>query len=67
MFYIVEPWGRDKFREAAIIYRAVTVDDAYAELDRLVARLQHFSINPASFEWYVVDEQRNPVRRLGAH
>ena len=33
MFYIIEPWGRDKYREAAIIFRAATVAEAYAELD----------------------------------
>ena len=66
MFYIIEPWGRNKYHEASIIFRAATVEDVYAELDRLVARLQHFSIDPATFEWYVVDEDRKPVRRPGA-
>jgi hypothetical protein len=32
-----------------------------------VARLQHFNIDPATFEWYVVDEDHNPVPRPGAH
>jgi len=38
-YYIVEPWGRDKYREASIIFRAASVAEAYAELDRMVARL----------------------------
>lgn len=67
MFYIIEPWGRDKYREASIIFRAATVDDAYVELDRLVARLQSFRIDPSTFEWYVVDEAYRPVKRPGAH
>jgi len=58
--------GRDKYREASIIFRAATVEEAYAELDRLVTRLQSFRIYPATFERYVVDEDHNPVRRPGA-
>ena len=67
MFYIIEPWGRDKYRQAGVLFTANTVPEAYAELDRMVARLVEQGIDLAPFEWYVVDEDWKPVRRPGAH
>ena len=38
-YYLVEPWGRDKYRQASLLSTAGTVQEVYAELDRMVARL----------------------------
>jgi hypothetical protein len=66
-YYLVEPWGRDRFREATIIAAAETVEAAYAEMDSRVARLMQQGIEPTSFAWFVVDEDRSPVARPRAH
>jgi hypothetical protein len=55
--YIVEPWGRDKYRQAGVLFNSEAV---CAEMDRLVARLVEQGIDPATFERYVVDEDRKP-------
>jgi hypothetical protein len=67
MCFLIEPWGCDRYRQAVVLFKAQTVEAVYAELDRLVARLVEQGIDPATFEWYVVDEDRRPVVRLGAH
>jgi hypothetical protein len=56
--YIVEPWGRDKYRQAGVLFNSEAV---CAEMDRLVARLVEQEIDPATFERYVVDEDRKPI------
>jgi hypothetical protein len=66
-FYLVEPWARDRYREATVITVAETVEAAYAERDRRVARLVEQGIDPASFTWYVVDEDPRPVARPGGN
>jgi hypothetical protein len=43
-----------------------TVHEVSTKPDRLVARLEGQGIEPASIEWYAVDEDRKPVARPGA-
>lgn len=46
---------------------AETIDAAYAEMDFRVVWLFEKGIDAATFTWYVVDEERNPVARPGAN
>ncbi len=34
-YYLVQPWGRDRFRQATVKSIHDTVDDAYARLDAI--------------------------------
>lgn len=43
-----------------------TAPEAFAELDRIGARLDHFGIVDEAIELVVVDEERRPVKRIGA-
>ena len=63
MCYVVQPWGRDKYHEATILSKHRTAEDAYDELSRLVEEISHYRAPDDPFEAYVVDEQRQPVRR----
>ena len=65
--YLAEPWGRDTYPESTIVVRAETVEAAHAQVDRLVAKLTEQGIDPARFEWPVVDEDHKPVARLGGN
>lgn len=61
MYYVVQPWGPDKYRDAKILTRHQRPEDAYEEMDLLVELMQS---SPAGFQtYYVVDEQRQPVPR----
>ena len=65
-YLLVQPWGRDKYRQAGPISSHPTVEEAYAELDRYAARLAEDDLPADTLELYVVDEHREPVPRPGA-
>ena len=44
-----------------------TAEKAYAELDRIAARLAEDDLSADTLELYVVDEHREPLPRPGAH
>jgi len=62
-FYLVQPWGRHRYRQATIQSIHDTVDDAYARLDAIAEKLRRDGAPPDYLELYVVDEQRQPVTR----
>ena len=62
-FYVVQPWGRDRHRQATVASIHDTIDDAYARLDAIAAKLQRDGAPPDYLELYVVDEHRQPVAR----
>lgn len=64
-FYVVQPWGRDRYRQATVTSIHDTVDNAYARLDAISVKLQRDGAPPDTLELYVVDEQRQPVARAG--
>ena len=64
-FYVVQPWGRDRYRQATVQSIHDTVEDAYAQLDAITEKLQRDGAPPDYLELYVVDEQRQPVARPG--
>ena len=39
IYHLVQPWGRDTYRQAGPISSHPTVEEAYAELDRIAAML----------------------------
>ncbi len=64
-FYLVQPWGRDRYRQATVLSIHATVDDAYARLDAIAEKLQRDGTPSDFLELYVVDAQRQPVTRPG--
>ena len=61
MYYVVQSWGPDEYRDAKILTRHQRPEDAYEEMGLLVELIQSSS---AGFRtYYVVDEQRQPVPR----
>ena len=64
-FYLVQPWGRDRYRQATVQSIHDTVDDAYARLDAIAEKLQRDGAPPDYLELYVVDADRQPVTRPG--
>ncbi len=64
-FYLVQPWGHDRYRQATVQSTHDTVYDAYARLDAIAEKLQRDGAPPDYLELYVVDEQRQPVTRPG--
>jgi hypothetical protein len=65
VFYIVQPHvsGPDRFHKATVVRSFNTAADAFAELDRVGARLDHFGIARDAIELVVVDEARQLVKR----
>ena len=45
-FYLVQPWGRDRYRQATVQSIHATVDDAYARLDAIAEKLQRNGAPP---------------------
>ncbi len=64
-FYLVQPWGRDRYRQATVQSIHDTVDDAYARLDAIAEKLQRDGVPPDTLELYVVDAERQPVLTAG--
>ena len=38
-FYLVQPWGHDRYRQATVQNIQHTIDDAYARLDAIAEKL----------------------------
>ena len=61
-FYVVQPWGRDRYRQATVVGIHETVDAVYADLDCYADAIARDTTGePMVF--YVVDEERRPVPR----
>lgn len=58
------PWPFS-YTRATVLFAAGTVQDAYAEFDRLMVRLEQQGISPATVAWYVVDEEQRPLAQPG--
>ena len=65
MFCLVQPYGRDRYREATVVEIHPTVEAAYAALDRIAETLRRNS-TAEGIEIYVVDEEPHLVARPGA-
>ena len=64
-YYLVQPWGRDRYRQATVVGIHETVTDAYDALDAIAEKLHRDSAPDGYLEIYVVDEERQPVIRPG--
>ena len=64
-YNLVQPWGRDRYRQASVTSVHDTVDDAYAQLDTIAEQLERDGTPPDYLELYVVDAERQPVARPG--
>ena len=63
-FFVVQPYGRDKGRDAAVIYEARTAAEAFAEIDRLAEQMSRTGAPSDAIELLVVDEARRIVPRI---
>ena len=62
-YYVVQPWGQDKYRQATILSRHQTPEDAYDEVEFLVRLMAQVYGPRHEFEAHVVDQHRRPVSR----
>jgi hypothetical protein len=67
LFWIVQPWGRDKARQAARISEHDTVAEAFAEIDRMAAQMIRTGGRSDAVELLVVDAEGQIVSRPDAH
>ena len=67
--YIVQTYasGPYRFHKATVVRSFDTAAEAFAELERLGARVDHFEIPQDALELVVVDEQRQRVKRNGVN
>jgi hypothetical protein len=63
MFYVVQPYGRDKGRESTIVAECETAEAAFEEIERLAEQMQRTGARPNQIELIVVNERREIVRR----
>ena len=63
-FYLVQPWGRDRYRQPPS-RASTTPSTTPAWLDAIAETLQRDGAPPDYLELYVVDAQRQPVARPG--
>ena len=66
-FHLVQPWGRDTYRQATVMSIHATIEKAYARLDAIAEKLAQDELPKDTLELHVVDEKREPVPRPGAH
>ena len=64
-FAIIQPYTdkRDRLDTAIVVSEHASADDAFAELERLAARIHGFGLAHDVVELLVVDGQRRPVVR----
>ncbi len=65
-FRLVQPYGRDKGRQATTLGHYPTVDAAFAALDALALQMQRTGASSDAIEVLVVDARGAPVSRPGA-
>ena len=63
--FLVQPWGRDRYRQATVQSIHETVSDACDRLDAIAEKLRRDGAPDGYLEIYVVDEERQPVTRPG--
>ena len=61
---IVQPWGPNhKATQSTVIAERDTIEEAFAEIDRLAAKMVLNGCPSDTIEFIVVDEDRRIVRR----
>ena len=66
-FRIVQPYGKDKAREATTVREHSTVAAAFAEIDRLSAQMVRTGVPSDAIELIVIEANGRRVPRPGAH
>ena len=66
-YRVVQPYGRDKARESTVISEHQTAADAFAEIDRLSARMVRTGAPSDAVEFLVVDAAGRIIQRPEAH
>ena len=61
-FRVVHPWGPNQGRQATLIIEHATLDEAFAEIDRLAAELVRTGAPSDAVELLVVGRQRGTDR-----
>ena len=57
-YYLVQPWGRDRYRQATVMGIHKTVRDAYDALDEIAETRQRPDVPDDWLKIHVVDEER---------
>jgi hypothetical protein len=66
-YRVVQPWGKDRTREATAISVWPTIAEAYAEIDRYAVRVKTSRLPGGHLELLVIDDQGREVRRPGTN
>lgn len=64
-YRVVQPWGKDRAREATENSVWASIADAFAEIDRYAARVKTSRLPGDHLELIVVDDEGREVRRPG--
>jgi hypothetical protein len=63
MYRVVQPWGRDKGRDATVVSKHPTAAEAFAELDRRMWVMARNGAPPRAVELLVADSSGRIVPR----
>ena len=63
-FRVVQPWGKDRGREATVLSEHRTREEALAEIDRLNERMRATGVAPGALDLLVVDSLGNIVAQV---
>ena len=64
-FRVVQPWGRDRARQATLISEHASAAEAFQEIDRLAAQMTRTGAPSDAIELLVLDHEGRIVRRPG--
>ena len=65
-YRVVQPWGRDRGRQATVISEHVTAAAAFAEIERLTSVMVRNGAPPDAVQLVVADGNGDVVRRADA-
>ena len=66
-YRVVQPWGKDRAREATEISTWASIEQAFADVDRYAARTVSNGLPGDYIELLVIDDDGREVARPGAH
>lgn len=67
MFSVVQPWGKDRAREATVVSSHAMASEAFEEIDRLSAQMVRTGAPSDAVEFIVIDAEFNICRRTNAN
>ena len=66
-YRVVQPWGRDRGREASVLSEHATVAEAFEAIDAIAAQAVRTGAPSDALEVLVADEHGNVVSRPATH